>query len=128
MILHNAFSETYSEHCDIRNPYIFRTRDTFRSISRHILAYSDFFVMLACWQLCNIQNCNPVYLDIFKHIQVYSIMIVLIVLNFFFHINLTYFSTKFRRTCFFDCNDVNYNAWPSLLKYESTRSLKIALL
>ena len=38
-----------------------------------------------------------------------------VTLTFFFHFNFTYFSTKFKKT-FFDYNNVNFNAWPSLLK------------
>ena len=49
----------YSELCHIQNYGIFRTRD-----------------------IQNIQN--PVYIDTFRHIQAYSIMIVIIALTFFF--------------------------------------------
>ena len=58
------------------------------------------------------------------HIQAYSIMIVIRTLAFFFHFNLTYFSTKFKRTyLFFDCNNVNFNAQLSLLsKWRENRA------
>ena len=124
----NALYETYSEHCDIRNSYTFRTRDTFRTISRHFLVYSECCVTLVHWQLCNIHSCNPVYLDIFKHIQAYSIMIVIIALNFFFHINLTYFSTKFRKTSGFFFTVLTSIIMLDRVYLNSTRSLKIALL
>ena len=57
---------------------------------------------------------NPVYLGIFRHIQAHSI-IVTITLTFSFHFNVTYLSTKFKKT-FFDYNDINLNAQLSLLK------------
>ena len=51
------------------------------------------------WEPFHIQNFNPVYLVIFRDIQAYSLMIVIIVtLTVFFQFNLTYFSIKFKKT------------------------------
>ena len=82
---------------------IFRTRNIYITLSRHILAYSERCVTLAYWELCHVQNFvifkildtktwlyyprhnqNPVYLGIFRDIQEHSIMIVIIRLTFFF--------------------------------------------
>ena len=83
----------YSEHCHIENPGIFRTQYIFRTLSRHRLVYSERCVTLAYWEPCPIQNpaifrilayLRPeVYLGIFRHIQTYSIIIVIITLTFF---------------------------------------------
>ena len=40
----------------IKNPTIFWTRDIFRTLSRHILAYSEHSVKLVYWKPCHIQN------------------------------------------------------------------------
>ena len=54
---------------------------------------------------------------LFRHIEAYLIMIVVIALTFFYHCNHTYFSARFKkRHMFFDNNDVNFNARLSLLK------------
>ena len=68
----NVLYETYSEPCRIQNPFILRTQDIFRALSRHILAYSKCCVTLPHWEHCHIQNFIPVYLGIFRHIQAYS--------------------------------------------------------
>ena len=82
----------------------YRTQDIFRTCWRAILAYSERCVTLA-------ESC------LFRHIQSYSIMILVITLTFFFHVNLKYFSTKFTKDiCFFSYNVFNFNAWLSLLK------------
>ena len=143
----------------IQNPAIFRIRDIFRTLSRHILAYSERSVTLAYWEPCHnftyfwpevyselcqtskMEEINwrviilprtpnlfsdkvlnttlsqevlkTLYSDLglctisaivrtlaysklclFRHIQAYSIIIVIITLTFFF--SLTYFSTKFK--------------------------------
>ena len=49
-------SDTYSEPCHVENPSIFITRDIFRTLSRHILAYSECCVMLAYLEPCHTQN------------------------------------------------------------------------
>ena len=41
---------------------------------------------------------NLVYFSIFGHTEAYSIMIVII--KFLFHYNLTYISARFKKTCF----------------------------
>ena len=101
----------YSEPCQIENPGIFRTQDILRTLSRHILAYSEQCARFPYWELCHIQNFaiqnfgifktwdiqNPIYLGTFMHIQTYSIMTSITTLIFFFSFNLTYFSTKFRK-------------------------------
>ena len=38
---------TYSEPCHIQHPGIFKTQDILRTLSRHVLAYSERCVMLA---------------------------------------------------------------------------------
>ena len=93
----------YSESWQIQNP---------RYIQNSVKEYSGLFRTLCnariqrtlpYSELCGIQN-----LGIFRtpsifrilFIKVYSIMIVIITLTFFFHFNLTYFSAKFRKTCF----------------------------
>ena len=87
----------YSEPFHIQNPGIFRTQDIFRTLSRHILAYSVDCITLAFWKTYFIQDFaifrisalrnsrhiqNPVDLGTFRHIQTYSIMITL---TFFLH-------------------------------------------
>ena len=64
LTLCNVLYETYSEHCHIQDPYIFRTQDIFRTLPRHILAYAKYCVTLAHWEPCHIQNIIPVYLGI----------------------------------------------------------------
>ena len=96
---HHVFYETYSEPCHVQNPYIFRTRDIFRTLSRDILAYSKCCVTLAHWEPCHIQNFNTVYLGTFRHIQAYSIMAV-ITLTFLVFC-MQYFSRKFKKTYVF---------------------------
>ena len=83
----------YSEPCHIQNPGIFRTQDVFRTLSRHILEYLKHCLTLTYWEHCDIQSIsifriltylqprhieNPIYIDTFRHIQLYSIMIVTI--------------------------------------------------
>ena len=59
----------------------------------------------------NIQN--PVYLEMFIHIQAYSIMIVLITLTpFYLHALILHTF----QDMFIVYNDVNFNVWWSLLK------------
>ena len=94
VILHCVSYETYPELCHIQNSDIFKARNMFRIMSRHILAYSERCVTLAIfktllysgfWHIYDRRHIqNPVYLDILRHIQAYSIMIVIITLPFFF--------------------------------------------
>ena len=71
----------------------------FRTLSKHILAYSLGCVTLAFWKNCFIQNFaifrisalgnsrhiqNPVYLGTFRHVQTYSIMIIWTIFLHFF--------------------------------------------
>ena len=82
-----------SESYHIQNPGIFRTQDIFKTLSRHILAYSERCVMLAYWEPCHIQNFDmfrilaylgtetyskSVYLGTFRYIQTYSRLIIII--------------------------------------------------
>ena len=46
----------YLERCHIQNPGIFRTRDIFRNLSRHILVYLERCVMLVYGKPCRIQK------------------------------------------------------------------------
>ena len=91
----NPVTFTYSEPCHIQNPGIFRTEDTFRTLSSHILAYSERCVTLAYWEPCHIQNLaifrilaylgTEAYSEscLHRHIQAYSIMIDITTLTFF---------------------------------------------
>ena len=83
----------YSGPCHIQNPDITGTYDTFRTLSRNILAYSEhcvtshienpaIFRTLLYSEFWHIHN--PVYIGTFRYIQAYSIMIVIITLTFFF--------------------------------------------
>ena len=89
----------YSEPCHVQNPGIFRTYDTFRTLSRHILAYSEQCVTIAYWEPCHIQNfaifrnltclglesySESCYIGTFRHIQAYSMMIVITTLTLLF--------------------------------------------
>ena len=89
----NVLYEAYSELFHIQNADKFRAQDIFRTMSGYILSYSKRCLKLAFWETFHIQNLNPVYLGILEHILAYSIMIVIIALNFFFHFNLAYFPT-----------------------------------
>ena len=80
---HNVLYETYSELCHIQNLHICRTWDIFRTMSKHFMVYPEYCVTFAFWKPCHIQNFNTVYLGIFRHIQVYSIMVIIIALTFF---------------------------------------------
>ena len=98
----------------IQNPGIFITSDTFWTLSRHILAYSERCVTFAYWEPCHIQNFTTfrilVYLgtDVYsescsyKRIQAYPGIFdndSYNSINFrsFFHCNLTDFSMKWRQ-------------------------------
>ena len=81
--------EPYLEPCEflhIQNPDIFRSQVIFRTLSKHILAYSVACLTLAFWKTCFTQNFifrisalrnfrhsqNPAYLGTFRPIQTYS--------------------------------------------------------
>ena len=51
-----SVSPVYSKPCHVQNPYIFRTRDIFRTLSRNIPAYSEGCVTLAYWKPSHIQK------------------------------------------------------------------------
>ena len=101
----------YSELCHIQNPGIFWTQDIFRTLSRHILAYSECCITFSYQEHCHTQNLTLfkilAYLGpkkysescLFRHIQAYLIRIV--TMPFHFHFNLTYFLTKFEKTYVF---------------------------
>ena len=103
----------YSEPCHVQNPGIFRTQNIFRTLSMHIMAYSECCVTLGYQEPCHIQNFAIVRIlaclgpkaysepCLFRHILGYSIMIGLLTLNFFLHFNFTYFWTKFKKTYVF---------------------------
>ena len=86
----------YSELCHLQNPSIFRTQDIFRTLSRHILAYPDRCLTLAYWEPYHIQDLAIfrilAYLRLeaysescsFRYIQVYSLMMLMTTLTFFF--------------------------------------------
>ena len=81
------------------NSCIFRTPDIFKTLLKHILAYSQNCVMLAYWEPCHIQNfaifrilahLGPgAYLEscLFGHIQAYTDILRHIPLTFTVHIN-----------------------------------------
>ena len=100
--------------CHIQNPGIFETQDIFRTLSKHILAYSERCVTLAYWEPCHIQNFDLfrilAYLEfkeyskscLFTYIQAYLGIFNNDSYNnlnflFFFHFNLAQFSIKFKR-------------------------------
>ena len=103
-----------SEPYHIQNTGIFWTQDIFRTLSRYILAYSEHCITLAYQEPYNIQNLTLLRISsylgpktfsescLFRHIQAYSIRIVIITLPVFFHfnLNLTYFLISFKKTCF----------------------------
>ena len=73
-----------SKTCHIQNLGIFRSQDIFRTLARHIIAYSERFVTLAYWEPSHIQNFtifrSLAYVGpeshsepcLFRHIQAYS--------------------------------------------------------
>ena len=85
--MHYVLYETYSDSCHIQNPGIFRTLDIFRTLSRHILAYSEHCVTLVYWEPCHFQNftmfrTGGIFAILF--IWSYSIMIVIRTLTLLF--------------------------------------------
>ena len=115
-----------SESYHIQNPGIFRTQDIFKTLSRHILAYSERCVMLAYWEPCHIQNFDmfrilaylgtetyskSVYLGTFRYIQTYSRLIIII----FFLSSILHTFQRNLKDAFFDCSGVNFNPRLSLL-------------
>ena len=118
------------------NSYIFRT------LSRHFLAYSECFVTLTYWESCHIQNFamfkTLAYLEpkaysescLFRHYLTYSG-----IFNnsshdnikfLFFHFNLTYFSTKFKKIYVFLTTMTSISMLDQLY-LNNTWFLKIAL-
>ena len=88
---------TYSEPCHVQNHGIFRTQDIFISLLRYILVCSKRCVTLAYWDPCHIQNCGILRTrGTFRHIDTYSIKIVIIALTFF------HFQQNLRRHKFFN--------------------------
>ena len=101
----------YSEPCYIQNLGIFRIQNVFRTLSRRFVTYLERCATLAYWERCHIQNFGifrtrgifrilfiKAHSSLFGH---YSIMIVIIIILTFFHTNLTFFSTKFKKTFVF---------------------------
>ena len=128
---------TYSESCHTLHPSIFRTQDIFRTLPRHIAAYTECYVTFVCWEPYHLQTfaifrilgyLGPVaysefcLLGTFRHIQTYSIMIVIITLTFFFHFNLTYFSMKSKKMFLTTMTSIS-----TLIYLNNMWSLKIAL-
>ena len=72
-------------------------------------SYSERCVALVCWEHYRNQNFDRFYLGIFRYIQAYYKMIVITTLN--------YFPRNLKRYMFFDYNDLNFNAQPSLFKW-----------
>ena len=92
-----------SEPCYIENPGICRTKDIFKTLLRHILAYSACYVMLAyCEHIFRILTyLGPeVYSEscLFRHLQAYSIMIVIITLTLFFSFKSYILFNKLKKT------------------------------
>ena len=105
----------YSDLYHIQNPGIFRTQDIFRTLSRHILAYSKDWASLTFWETFGIFRTQASCL--LRHIQAYTIMIVIIELTLYFQFNTFHtFQRNLKSQMFFDYNDVNFNAQLSLLK------------
>ena len=111
----------YSKSWHIQNPrYIQNSVSTYSSIFRtlcnasalRILPYSEFGHIQETRH-----NQNLVYLGTLRYIQAYTIIIVIITLNFFFFTSVLHnFQQNLKRHMFFDYNDVNFNAPLSLLK------------
>ena len=117
----------------IQNPTIFRILaylEPIRYIQNSVKAYSERCVTLAYWEPCHLQNFPTfrclAYLGpevyskscFYGHIQAYSGIFdndSYNNINFLF-CHICHFSTKFRKTCFLNYNNVNFNAWLSLLK------------
>ena len=119
---------TYSKPYHFQNPNIFRTQDKFRTLSRHIQTYPERCVTLEYREHCHNQNFRMFrtrgifrilvmlgHSSIFRHTIIVIIVIIILIVHTF--------QRNLKRHVF-DCNDVNFNARPSLLK--NTRSLKIA--
>ena len=132
----------YSEPCHIQNPGIFSSQDIFRTLSRHFLAYSECCVTLTYWESCHIQNFAIfkilAYLGpkaysescLFRHHLTYSGIFnndSLDNINFlFFHFNLTYFLTKFKKIYIFLTTMTSISMLDQLY-LNNTWFLKIAL-
>ena len=68
--LEPCLSLTYSESYHIQNPDTLRAWGMFRTLSRHILAYSH-CVMVAYWESCHIQN-----FGIFRTRDIFGILFI----------------------------------------------------
>ena len=87
----------------LQNPAMFRIQNILRALSRHILAYSEGFVLLAYWESCHIQNFS--YLEpkaysescLSRHIQACSGLINYDSYNFDYK-TFTFFCTLILRT------------------------------
>ena len=110
----------YLEPCHIQNPGICRTRDIFRTLSRHILEHSERCVtshienpaILKILVCLGPEAQNPVYLHIFRHNSGIFCNNSYDNINFlFFH-----FSTKLNKDMFFGYNEVNFSTRLSLFK------------
>ena len=85
----------YSKPSSIQNYGIFRTQGIFRTPSSHDLRYSERCLTLVYWEPFHIQNFaifrifsylgRKSYSEscLYRHIQAYSIMVVIITLSFF---------------------------------------------
>ena len=102
-----------------------------RNLSRQIMANSERCLTLEYWEPCHIKNfaifsilaylgpeaySEPVSLGIFMHNELYSTMIVIITLIFFFFtLTLHTFLRNYKKTHVFYYREVNLNARLSLL-------------
>ena len=87
--LEPCITVTCSKSCLIQNPGIFKTWDTFRTLSKHALAYSEHCATLATWELFHTENfaifrvlvcLGPSSYSescLFRHISAYSTMILI---------------------------------------------------
>ena len=104
--LEHCITLAYSKPCHIQNTNIFRTQDVFKTLSRNIMAYSERShiknpAIFRTWAYLGPKPYSESCL--FRHSQAYSI-IVIITLTFFFQFDLAFFSTKFKKICFWILN------------------------
>ena len=114
----------YSGPCHIQNPDLFRKRDIFKTLSRHVLLYSGRCVMVAYWEPCHIQNFKT--RGIFRTARYNNIISSS-------HFNLTYFSTKInifwlqwrQFRCSTESTKKTYNLWK--YRYNKTNKTHVFL-
>ena len=119
----------YLEPCYIQNSSIFRTQDMFRTLSIKVysgiskaLCNASILRTLTFSELCHIQTfgifrTRGIFRTPLMQVPsgIFKTMIGIVILNFVCFFYFT-FQQNLKRHIFFDYNDVNFNARPSLLK------------